>query len=234
MKVVETGLWLSGFLLLALFFGAHSWADAARERGIADFIAHKQGQLIADDTVPMPRGHNSRVRVARSVAAVTLAADAGLLTPAPSAAPAAFAPVHAGTVIAVLRIPRIDLQVPVGMGTDEAVLMRGAGHIEGTAAPGSAGNVAIAAHRDSFFRGLKDVVVGDLIELESAHRVDAYRITRLSVVAPSNVQVLADTGSPVLTLVTCFPFYFVGHAPQRFIVSAVPAEFHAQASRRSP
>lgn len=232
MRVVETGLWLSGLLLLALFFGARGWSEAASERDIADFRVHPQQPLVANDVAPsMQRGSTTLAPLPDIVAQ--------LLDAKARSAPGKALAVRAGdlvapAVIAVLRIPRIDLQVPVGIGTDEPVLLRGAGHIAGTAAPGSSGNVAIAAHRDSFFRGLKDVVVGDLIELESAHGVDAYRVASLSVVAPSNVQVLADTGSPALTLVTCFPFHFVGHAPQRFIVSAVPAEFPAQAPRRSP
>ena len=128
------------------------------------------------------------------------------------------------SVVAVLRIPGIELEVPVNYGTAEPVLRRGAGLVKGSAAPGSHGNVAIAAHRDTYFRGLKDVALGDLIELEILDRTLTYRVTELSVVEPTDVRVLADTGEPVLTLVTCYPFYFVGHAPQRYIVRAVQAE----------
>jgi sortase A len=128
------------------------------------------------------------------------------------------------TVFAVLRIPRIALEVPVNAGTGAQVLLRGAGLIAGTAAPGTAGNVAIAAHRDSFFRGLKDVELGDLVELDTREGTWTYRVTALWVVEPNEVQVIADTGEPVLTLVTCYPFYFVGHAPRRFIVRATAEE----------
>jgi sortase A len=127
-------------------------------------------------------------------------------------------------VIGVLRIPVVEIEVPVSEGTGETVLSRGAGLIVGSAPPGSHGNVAIAAHRDTFFRGLKDITVGDLIELDTLDRPRTYRVTELSVVEPTDVHVLADTGEPVLTLVTCYPFYFVGHAPQRFIVRAVAAD----------
>jgi sortase A len=122
--------------------------------------------------------------------------------------------------IAVLRIPRIALEVPVNAGTEAQVLARGAGLITGTAAPGTAGNVAIAAHRDSFFRGLKDLEIGDLVELDTQYSTWSYRVSALWVVDPDDVNVIADTSEPVLTLVTCYPFYFVGHAPQRFIVRA--------------
>lgn len=133
--------------------------------------------------------------------------------------------VATGTLaIAVLRIPGIKLEVPVGYGTDEGVLRRGAGLVEGTAAPGTRGNVAIAGHRDTFFRGLENVAVGDLVELETFDRRLTYRITTLSVVEPTDVHVLADSGESELTLVTCYPFYFVGSAPQRFIVRAVVAD----------
>jgi sortase A len=113
--------------------------------------------------------------------------------------------------------------VPVNYGTSKHVLLRGAGLVEGTAWPGSNGNVAIAAHRDTYFRALKDLVLGDRIELEMLDRTQTYVVTGLSVVEPADVHVLAETREPVLTLVTCYPFYFVGNAPQRFIVRAEAA-----------
>ncbi|MBK8287096.1 MAG: class D sortase [Ahniella sp.] len=109
---------------------------------------------------------------------------------------------------------------------------QGAGLVEGTARPGGGGNIAIAAHRDSFFRGLRDVAYGDLIELESFQRKATYRVSALAVVEPDDVQVLAETGEAALTLVTCYPFHFVGHAPQRFIVRAVATDLTPPVSRR--
>jgi sortase A len=123
--------------------------------------------------------------------------------------------------LAVLRIPKIALEVAVLEGTSEWALNRGVGLIEDTPRPGTAGNAGIAGHRDGFFRGLKDVGVGDLIELETLTSVDRYRIERTWIVNPEDVSVLDPTTSPSLTLVTCYPFYFVGEAPQRFIVRAV-------------
>lgn len=124
--------------------------------------------------------------------------------------------------LAVLRIPRLGLEVPVLEGTDEWTLDRAVGHIEGTARPGQAGNVGIAGHRDSWFRVLKDVTRGELMELALPGQVRRFRVERLSIVTPDDVQVLAPARSPRLTLVTCYPFYFVGSAPQRFIVQAMP------------
>ena len=123
--------------------------------------------------------------------------------------------------IAVLRIPRIGLEVPVLEGTDEVNLNRGVGRIEGTATPGGGGNLGIAGHRDGFFRGLKDVARGDAITLETLSGPETYVIDSIQIVTPDDVSVLDPTTQPVLTLVTCFPFYFVGDAPERYIVRAV-------------
>jgi len=128
---------------------------------------------------------------------------------------------------AVLRIPRVGIEVPVFEGTSDLVLNRGVGHISGTALPGQPGNVAgnivIAGHRDGFFRGLKDIAVGDRIELQrpgSPSQTDIYRVQKIHIVFPSDTSVLHSTDTSTLTLVTCYPFYYVGAAPQRYIVQA--------------
>jgi sortase A len=125
--------------------------------------------------------------------------------------------------LAVLRIPKIRLEVPVLPGTDDRTLDRGVGHIQGTALPGMDGNFGIAGHRDGFFRGLKDLTTGDVIEVDTTDGTDVYRVDRLWVVNPDDVSVLDATSTQALTLVTCYPFYFVGSAPLRFIVRAVRA-----------
>ena len=123
--------------------------------------------------------------------------------------------------LAVLRIPKIRLEVPVLPGTDDRTLDRAVGHVEGTVPPGTDGNLAIAGHRDGFFRGLKDITPGDLIELDLPRERYIYRVERTWVVEPEDVSVLAPTSRRALTLVTCYPFYFIGSAPRRFIVRAV-------------
>lgn len=123
--------------------------------------------------------------------------------------------------LAMLRIPRLGLDVPVLAGTDPWTLNRAVGHIEDTAHPGTDGNCGIAGHRDGFFRGLKDIRRGDVIVLETRGRIDRYRVARMWIVQPEDVSVLDPTSEPVVTLVTCYPFYFVGSAPQRFIVRAI-------------
>jgi sortase A len=128
------------------------------------------------------------------------------------------------TPLAILRIPRIRLEVSVLEGTDDVTLDRGVGHIADTAAPGDDGNIGIAGHRDGFFRGLMNVVPGDAIELGTRHGTESYRIERTWIVNPDDVSVLDPTPERSLTLVTCYPFYFVGPAPQRYIVRAVRSD----------
>jgi len=122
--------------------------------------------------------------------------------------------------LAVLRIPRMQLEVAVLEGTDEVTLNRAVGHIADTAKPGTDGNSGIAGHRDGFFRGLKNIAPGDVIELETLAGKEVYRVEKTWIVPPEDVSVLDPTPSRSLTLVTCYPFYFVGSAPQRFIVRA--------------
>lgn len=120
--------------------------------------------------------------------------------------------------LAALRIPKIALEVPVFEGIDEVTLNRGVGRIPGTARPGEGGNLGLAGHRDGFFRGLKDVAQGDVLELRTPEGTRTYVVDRIAVVDPKDVSVLDDRGAPTLTLVTCYPFYYVGHAPQRWVV----------------
>jgi sortase A len=127
-----------------------------------------------------------------------------------------------GTPLAVLRVGRLRIRVPVFEGTGVLVLNRGAGWIPGTAKPGEVGNgnIGITGHRDGFFRGLKDVVDGDTVELSTPGVESDYTVDSAEIVDPGDVEVLQPRGWPSLTLVTCYPFYFVGSAPRRFIVHA--------------
>jgi sortase A len=121
---------------------------------------------------------------------------------------------------ALLRIQRVGLEVPVLEGVDDLTLNRAAGHIPGTTLPGQPGNVAIAGHRDGFFRVLKDVVPGDIVEVQRASAIDRYVVKSIKLVLPSDTSVLKSTAENTLTLVTCYPFHYVGAAPQRYIVQA--------------
>jgi sortase A len=122
--------------------------------------------------------------------------------------------------LALLRVGKIHLEVPVLEGTDDLTLNRGVGRIAGTARVGENGNMGVAGHRDGFFRGLKDVGVGDSIDLVMPTRTNTYVVDKVEIVNPDNVGVLRPTPASSLTLVTCYPFYFIGSAPQRYIVHA--------------
>jgi len=132
--------------------------------------------------------------------------------------------------VAVLKIPKIGLEVAVFAGTDDFALNRGVGWIEGTAKPGEIGNSGIAGHRDGFFRPLKDIAPGDAIEVVGLSGSRRYQVESIQLVRPEDVQVLDPTPGAALTLVSCYPFYFVGSAPQRFIVRAVSLEPQGSAS----
>lgn len=138
---------------------------------------------------------------------------------------------EASPPLAVLSIPSINLEVPVLDGTDDFTLNRAVGHIEGTPAPGQQGNVGIAGHRDGFFRGLKDVHEGDAIELITQKERARYVVDEILIVSPEEISVLGARSKSSLTLVTCYPFYYVGSAPQRYIVHASIANTIAPSHR---
>ncbi len=129
-------------------------------------------------------------------------------------------PVNRGDFIGQLDIPRIGLHAIVLEGTDGRILRLGIGHIPGTALPGEPGNVSLAAHRDSFFRPLRHVRKNDEIRLQTLEGEHRYVVDWTRVVRPGDTRVLGPTGHPSLTLVTCYPFCYVGAAPDRFIVRA--------------
>jgi sortase A len=119
-----------------------------------------------------------------------------------------------------IDIPRVGISSVILEGTDEDTLSLSVGHISGTARPGSDGNIVLAAHRDTFFRGLEHIQIGDGILVTSTGGDRTYEVDTTRIVDPTDVYVLKDTGSPTLTLVTCYPFHYLGPAPKRFIVQA--------------
>jgi sortase A len=123
-------------------------------------------------------------------------------------------------LIGRIEISRLDLSAVVFEGVDKTTLRRAVGHIPGTALPGQTGNVGIAGHRDTFFRPLRNIHRDDIITLTTLRGEFRYRVVSLRIVTPDTVSVLDPTGGEILTLVTCHPFYFVGSAPNRFIVRA--------------
>jgi len=119
-----------------------------------------------------------------------------------------------------IEISAIGLAAMIQEGTDARTLQHGLGHIPGTPLPGQQGNVAITGHRDTFFRPLRNIRKDDEITLITLNGSYRYRVDLTQVVEPEDIEVLADSDDAVLTLVTCYPFYFVGPAPKRFIVRA--------------
>jgi sortase A len=127
-----------------------------------------------------------------------------------------------GDLIGKLEVPRIGISVMIHHGMDEATLTLGAGHVPATPLPGADGNVVIAAHRDTFFRKLEGVLPGDSIRVSTVRQTYQYVVDSTEIVDPEDTRVMESRARPELTLITCYPFYFVGSAPKRFIVHARP------------
>lgn len=140
----------------------------------------------------------------------------------------------AGTPLARLTVPRLDLAVAVAEGTGDEVLQRAVGHLERTPLPGEGGHVVLAGHRDTFFRPLERIELGDRISLDAPSFSTTYEVEWFRIIDPSELWVLEDPGYPALTLITCYPFRFVGNAPQRFIVRAKRIEASTLAQRTTP
>jgi len=129
-------------------------------------------------------------------------------------------PVKEGDVLGRIEIPRIALSVVVLQGTTSQTLRLGVGHIDGTALPGNPGNIGIAGHRDTFFRGLKDIRSNDEILLQTSAGTATYVVDWIQITQPSDGGIVFSASTSALTLVTCYPFYYIGAAPERFVVHA--------------
>jgi sortase A len=191
--------WLTSRAAMKQFAAANASSDSGEETGSGNIV----GDTVPGSTKPKLPG-----------------ADFGLWSEQRIKAYKEGAPKRSVIPLAVLRIPRIRLEAPIFDGTDELTLNHGLGRIAKTASPNEAGNIGIAGHRDGFFRGLKDVVPGDAIKLTTREGTATYLVDRIRIVSPRQVEVLRPTSVPTLTLVTCYPFYFFGSAPQRYIVTA--------------
>ncbi len=206
-RIFEGGLLLLGLLLLVLFAFAHVHRFIMSRADVAKFETRQPeptnkgaaGKEDADDA-----NHNADYSLWSIQRTKLYLANLG----------AAVEP------IGVLRIPALRLEVPLLEGTDEVTLNRGVGRIAGTSFPGKGGNIGIAGHRDGFFRGLKDIRTGDAIELATISGTDVFVVDQIRITNPADVSVLQPRAKHALTLVTCYPFYFVGPAPSRFIVEA--------------
>ena len=207
LRILESGFLTTGLILLASFVLIRGWGDyqswsdiRAFEQAMA-FESEPTTQSAAKSTRYMPEPDYSLWSSKR------------------------ISDYHQGNEqrddapLAIMSVTKLDLKVPIYNGTDEINLNRGAGRIKGTARIDSSGNLGIAGHRDGFFRVLKDIEVGDSIDMLTHQGNTEFVVSAITIVDPTDVSVLAPTDDSTITLVTCYPFYFVGHAPKRYIVN---------------
>jgi len=207
LRTIERLGWGFGVLLLVVYGGVRLHAELGRRAGLARFELARQ-EAVAPLAFEWPDS----------------SADQSLWSSERVEAYEASLKLETGLPLGVLRVPSIALEVPLLDGTDDITLNRAVGRIAGTARIGEDGNIGIAGHRDGFFRGLKDVARGDRIELVTLDGMNSYVVETIWIVEPDAVEVLAPTEDEAITLVTCYPFYYVGSAPQRYIVRAVKVD----------
>ena len=205
MRRIEISLWFLGAVLLSVFFTHLVSGEIQRNSDIETW----KSQQIPD--------HGIDVSVSSQD---NLPPDQSLWSPQRVDAFSSSFSEPAGDVLGIFEIPRLGLEVPLYDGASELHLNRGIARIEGTGMPGAPGNLGIAGHRDGYFRVLKDIQVGDQLTLSTLAGPQLFVVESLQIVDPSAVEVLDPTDEQSITLVTCFPFYFVGPAPDRFIVHA--------------
>jgi sortase A len=170
------------------------------------------------------RGRNSSVVVAPVVNASAVPSssteDESLpMATAASSLPKVYA-VAPGELLGRIEIPRLNVSATIVEGDDTDALRHAVGHIPGTAMPWESGNIGLAGHRDSFFRKIGELRDGDQIVLTTIHGTFEFRASQFAIVKPDGVDVLSSVQQPALTLVTCYPFHYVGAAPQRFVIRA--------------
>jgi sortase A len=216
---IEVWLRLAGILLVVCYLGARSYSIVFSRIGLWQLQTSQ-----ATATQPVNQ---------RETVPAHMQVDFSLWSPKRIAAFRESVSRKLEPPIAVLRIPRLRLIAPVFEGTDDLTLNRGLGRIAGTGHPGE-GNLGVAGHRDGFFRPLKEIEVGDTIEIATPSENDTYSVERTEIVTPDELAVLGPRTTAALTLVTCYPFYFVGDAPSRFIVEARLRTRNAKPSQVSP
>jgi sortase A len=205
-RFLEIVFWLSGAFLVVFSVVTYSMAQSSSQTAINDF----QSKLNQTELIDSSQDQHEHPIL-----------DQSLWSTERVAAYASILKEERIEPVGLLEIPGLGLIAPVYEGASEANMNRGLGRIKGTAKVGSRGNLGIAGHRDGFFRPLKDLTLNQTVLLSTANDVVEYRVESIDVVEPDNVEVLDPTDENSLTLVTCYPFYFVGNAPQRLIVKAI-------------
>jgi len=206
LRVVESGFLITGIVLLAAYFILRGWGD---HQSRSDIFAFEQA-VASESVASKPAASADRAQGTEPD--YSLWSEKRIQDYHESLKQRDDKP------LAILSIDKLGLKVPVYNGTDEINLNRGAGRIEGTSRVSANGNLGIAGHRDGFFRVLKDVEIGDTIDMLTYQGKRKFVVSSIDIVDPSDISVLAPTEDPTITLVTCYPFYFVGHAPKRYIV----------------
>ena len=204
---IDTYIWVNTSAIVSQSY--EDWAFDQTLRGLTPSV---QG-FVSDELAGLFGGGREKPEASPASPATTELAP--LLPGTPPAADA---------LLGRLEIPRLKLSVMVREGADSKTLRRAVGHIPGTALPGYVGNVALAGHRDTYFRSLRNIKRDDTIDFETEHGIYRYRVESTQVVGPRDVHVLAASHGDTLTLVTCYPFYYIGSAPKRFIVRAAQIE----------
>ncbi|WP_020208562.1 class D sortase [Gilvimarinus chinensis] len=215
-RFAEVGLWLVGISLLCLWGSQMLRQGPLAERQTDLFLARAQAATADPNTQPQP-SLNHPDTIDTSLWSAKRIEQFGAIEQSKD------------DIIAVLKIDSLGLSAPIFTEPTDNNLNRGLGWLDKTAPVTGGGNTAIAGHRDSFFRVLKDIQIGDRIAVTTLEGEKSYTVTELQIVLPSNVSVLAPTDHNQLTLITCYPFYHVGSAPERFIVTATensPATLH--------
>lgn len=215
LKSAERIAWTAGVVLLAAYAGIRFEQHRVARADVALFERLAMADGPGEQGSPQSPTGTSAAREPEATAT-----DFSLWTPNRVKAYLASLQTETRLPIALFEIPRLKLRAAILEGTDEAALNRGLGHIEGTPSPGEEGNVGIAGHRDGLFRCLKDVKPGDELRLTSKGKTQRYWVSEIRIVMPEEISVLDPTGQAALTLVTCYPFYYQGDAPKRFIVRA--------------
>lgn len=161
--------------------------------------------------------HQARQKAVLQALRAKAAAAPGQL---PSASQASHSKMANNVLLGLIEIPRLDTASIVEEGVETSTLWKAVGHVPGTTLPGERGNAVLAAHRDTYFSGLGDLKVGDLVSFKSPTATYSYRVESTRIVEPDDAEVLRTSNEPTLTLVTCYPFHYIGNAPQRYVVTA--------------
>ena len=217
---LEIALYAGGLALIAVFLFIRADEDRLRQEGLEQFAQSLSADAAGGDQPAAALPAELPGDAVESHAYETSQPDQALWSESRRQQYEQAKRAGSAPPLAVLSIDHLGVEGPVYDGTGEDVLTRGVGRIEGTARVRQRGNLGIAGHRDSFFRPLKDIEIGDMMTLQTGDGTVNYAVSSIEIVEPEDVHVLAPTADRTITLVTCYPFYYVGHAPKRYIVKA--------------